>query len=340
MKIIIPMAGIGKRFFPLTSQRPKPLLRLAEKRLLDHVLDLFRVLEKEHRLEYVFIIGHLGKQIRDHMKQSHPEKKVTYVEQKELMGQSHAVYLAKDVIAGPVLLTYCDTLTVTDFSSLSAHANDGALWVHPVDDPRRHGVAVLGTNHKIEKLIEKPKTMEHKLALTGLCYFPEGKALVKAIETQLERNLSLNSEYYLADAINLLLESGAPIRAEEALQWLDAGTPEAILDTNSYLLRNARETRSDPGSNSSTIFIEPVFVHHSSRIHNSIIGPNVSIGANCTITHSLLQNTIVDDDCDIQQTSLVNSLVGKKCSIHGETNPQVISDHDKVDLVTRRKDSL
>ena len=339
MKIIIPMAGIGKRFFPLTNQRPKPLVRLAEKRLLDHVLDVFSVLEQDYALEYIFIIGYLGGQIREYMTAVHPEKNVTYIEQNELMGQSHAVYLAKDVISGPMLITYCDTITKTDFSSLVTHAEEGALWVHEVDDPRRHGVAVIDANNKIEKLVEKPKTMEHKLALTGLCYFPEGKALLRAIELQLERKVVLNNEYYLADAVNILLEEGAHIRVEKAWKWLDAGTPEAILNTNSYLLQQSRESYQNSKESSSNILIEPVYVHESSHIRNSILGPNVSIGANCVIERSILQETIVDDYTHINESTFINSLIGQDCSISSKSVPQVIPDQDRLELVTQRTDS-
>src|SRR5262245_51951447 len=105
LKIVIPMAGLGKRLLPLTQHRPKPLIRLTDRRLLDHVLDSLRELETKYTLEYVFIIGHLGEQIRAHMQEAHPDKTVTYYVQQELMGQSHAVQLAKDLLAGPVLLT-------------------------------------------------------------------------------------------------------------------------------------------------------------------------------------------------------------------------------------------
>jgi glucose-1-phosphate thymidylyltransferase len=329
MKIIIPMAGIGKRFFPLTNHRPKPLIRLAEKRLLDQVLDIFKILEKDHTLEYIFIIGYLGGQIQEHMKNVHPEKNVTFFEQKQLMGQSHAVYLAKEAIAGPMLLTYCDTITKTDFSFLASHAREGAVLVHQVDDPRRHGVAITDLDNRVRKLVEKPKTMEHQLALTGLCYFPEGKTLIKAIETQLERGTSLNNEYYLADAINILLEGGTQVRAEKALQWLDAGTPEAIIETNAFLLQD-REN-SHRGMHQQNIFLDPVYVHESSQIYNSIIGPNVSIGANCTIRHSIVKNTIVDDGSAITEVALANSLIGKDCSISGKSMQTVIADQGEVE---------
>ena len=229
MKIIIPMAGFGKRLLQLTQNKPKALVRLADKRLLDHVLDTFQVLEKTYTLEYIFIIGYLGEQIRKHMKEAHPDKNVTYYVQEQLMGQSHAVYLAKDAISGPMLLTYCDTINEIDFSFLSSESIDGAAAVQEVDDPRRHGVAIVDSDNFLTKLVEKPKTMEHRLALTGIYYFSEGKELVNAIGTQIRRGKSLNNEYYLADAINILLENGMRIRTEKVLRWLDAGTPKRLL---------------------------------------------------------------------------------------------------------------
>jgi len=241
MKIIIPMAGFGKRLGPLTRHKPKALVRLADKRLLDHVLSTFQELEKKYTLEYIFIIGYLGEQIREHMKTAHPEKQVSFFVQEELKGQSHAVLLAKDVIEGPVLLTYCDTLNKIDFSFLDTQDVDGMASVLDVEDPSRHGIAVAGPDNLIIKLVEKPKTLEHKSALTGFYYFSEGKELIRAIETQIQRDASLNNEYYLADAINIMLENGTRIKAQKALQWLDAGTPDDMLGTNALLLQQKND---------------------------------------------------------------------------------------------------
>ncbi len=175
LKIIIPMAGLGKRLLPLTQKRPKPLMRLTDQRLLDHVLNSLSGLEPRYTLEYIFIVGYLGEQIQDHMQDAHPDKKVTYYVQHELKGQSHAAQLAKASLAGPVLLTYCDTINIIDYSSVPLETMEGVAWVLAIEDPRRHGVALVGSDGLITKLIEKPSTMENRLALTGIYYFSEGK---------------------------------------------------------------------------------------------------------------------------------------------------------------------
>jgi len=85
-----------------------------------------------------------------------------------------------------------------------------AFFNHDFRHPRsrvivgRHGVAIVDSDNFITKLVEKPETMEHKSALTGIYYFSEGNDLVSAIGTQIRRGKSLNNEYYLADAVNIL----------------------------------------------------------------------------------------------------------------------------------------
>jgi len=249
--------------------------------------------------------------------------------QEQLIGQSHAVYLAKDSISGPVLLTYCDTINEIDFSFLPTETMDSVAAVHEVEDPRRHGIAVVGEDNLITKLVEKPKTMENRSALTGLYFFSEGKELLRAIETQIQRGTSLNNEYYLADAINILVENGMRIRTENALQWLDAGTPEALIETNASLLQRHFGSQNATSVEKSNVLVPPVFIHESSCIENSIIGPNVSIGENCSIRNSILKNSIVDDDSNINELVLINSLIGKGCSITGESKQLIATDHEE-----------
>jgi glucose-1-phosphate thymidylyltransferase len=333
MRIIIPMGGIGKRLAPLTSQRPKPLVRLADQRLLDHVLNTFQELEKTYTLEYLFIIGHLGEQIKGYMKDAHSQKKVTYYVQDQLLGQSHAVYLAKEAISGPILLTYGDTINEMDYSFLPLEMIDGVASVREVDDPSRHGVAVVGPDGLITKLIEKPKTREHRQALTGIYFLNDGKELVKAIETQMTRGTSFNNEYYLADAINILVEKGARIRTEKVLQWLDAGTPGAVLETNTYLLQHRSESRKKTINGQSNVLIPPVYIHESSRVENSTIGPNVAIGANCIIDRGIIKNAIVDDDSTLTEVTLENSLIGKGCSLSNTEMQSIVAEAGEIRAV-------
>jgi glucose-1-phosphate thymidylyltransferase len=332
LKVVIPMAGVGKRMGPLTRRRPKPLVRLTDRRLIDHVLHTFEELEETGSLEYIFIVGYLGEQIRSYMKEAHPHKHVTYVVQDKPMGQSHAVHLAGDAVSGPVLLTYCDTINRLNFSFLSSDNIDGIASVHDVDDPRRHGVAVVAQDRLITRLIEKPKTVEPRSALTGLYYFSEGQELLRAIEIQMQRGMSLNNEYYLADAVNILLEQGKRVRAENVLQWLDAGTPEAIIQANASLLQEQFVSAGMSTAMPSTTLLPPVHIHESSCVEDSVIGPNVSIGRNCSIRRSTIENTIIDDNAVVDGRMLSNSFVDQDCVVSSDAGQSTVTEHGGIKI--------
>src|SRR5512143_180009 len=100
MKVIIPLAGFGTRLRPHTYTKPKPLVNVAGKPVLGHILDKLAGLDIE---EIVFITGYLGEQIEQYVSQ-HYDFVAHYVEQKELKGQAHAIRLAKGFVDGPVLI--------------------------------------------------------------------------------------------------------------------------------------------------------------------------------------------------------------------------------------------
>jgi glucose-1-phosphate thymidylyltransferase len=206
---------------------------------------------------------------------------------------------------------------------------EGLASIDHIDDPRRHGIAIVGADSLVTNLVEKPKTMEHRSALTGVYFFSEGKELIKAIETQMRTGISLDNEYYLADAINILIRNGMRIRAEKVLRWLDAGTPEAVLNTNAYLLQRHPASYNE-ALQQSNILIQPVYIHECSRIENSIIGPNVTVGHNCSIRESILRNSIIDDNSNVAGATLINSLIGKGCSVTSNPTQSIVADLDEV----------
>jgi glucose-1-phosphate thymidylyltransferase len=188
-------------------------------------------------------------------------------------------------------------------------------------------VAVVSPDNMLTKLIEKPKTMQYKLALSGLHYFSEGKELINAIEFQIRKGTSSNQEFYLADAINILIDNGMQIRAERVSQWLDAGTPEDLIETNATLLHHYSESYAKGVVGEANILIHPVYIHESSYVADSIIGPNVAIGKSCSIHGSIIKNTIVDDDSNITEVKLANSLIGRGCSVSGHPIQSMMADN-------------
>ncbi len=315
LKIVIPMAGLGTRLRPLTWSIPKQLLNVAGKSVLDHVLDTFNSLPDPQNIELVSVVGYLGDQIETHIKQNYPHLTSHYVVQDDPRGQSHAVYLARQYLKGPMLVVFADTLIETDLSYLADDSIEAVAWVKPVPDPRRFGVAELGNNGYVKRLIEKPDAMENNLALVGFYYFREAEALISAIEEQMARNIQTQGEYFLADAINIMLANGLRMNTNAVDVWLDAGTPEALLETNRYLLDHGMDNSVEASRRQGIVVIPPVFIHPSAEVNDSVIGPFTSLGAECKVRSSIVRNTILGDAAEVTDVILEGSLVGRRAQI-------------------------
>jgi glucose-1-phosphate thymidylyltransferase len=318
LKIVIPMGGYGTRLRPHTWSKPKPLVYLAGKTVLDYVLDQMSTLNNLDQSEFVFIIGPQGEQIRSHMERFHPEKKVNYAIQNEMKGQSHAIYQARDYLQGPMLLVFSDTLTEVDLSVLEKEQSDGIIWVKQVPDPRRFGVVKTDAHGRVESLIEKPSDMSNNLAVVGFYYFKDASQLLSGIEEQMTKGITLKNEYFLADAINILLERGLNIRAEEVDVWLDAGTPGTLLETNRYLLEKRHDNSTNYKEHPGITVIPPVYIPESVHLENVVIGPNVSLGDGCVLKNVIIRDSIVGENSDITQIFLEKSLIGREVKVHGQ----------------------
>jgi glucose-1-phosphate thymidylyltransferase len=105
--------------------------------------------------------------------------------------------------------------------------------------------------------------MKNNLAVVGFYYFQEAERLLEAIDEQMQRGLQLKGEYFLADAINIMLEHGLRMKTYSVDTWLDAGTPEALLETNRYLLLNGHDNSLKAARRKGNVIVPPVFVHPS-----------------------------------------------------------------------------
>ena len=326
LKIFIPMAGWGTRMRPHTWSKPKPLVSVAGKTSLEHLMDMFETVPDPANVEFVFIVGpYLGEmQVPQFMRENYPEVKAHFVVQHEMKGQSHALWLAREFMHGPMIVCFSDTLLETDFSFLGREQADVVAWVMPMPDPRRFGVAELDEQGWVTRFIEKPENMDNNLVVVGCYYFKSAEDLLAAIEEQIERQLTFKGEFFLTHTISLMIEKGTKVRTQTSVNWLDTGTIDATLDTNKLLLEKGKANKTQNESFDGVEIIAPSFVHPSAQIKNSVIGPYSSIGANCMVVNSKIEESILEADCEIQDAVLSRSLVGMQAKVRGSGDGHVI----------------
>ncbi len=329
MKIVIPTAGLGTRLRPHTWSKPKPLVSVAGKPVLGHVLDMFSTIPSID--ETVFIIGYLGEQIEEYVGQAYPDLPTRFVVQEEMLGQSHAIWLAREGLEGPMLMAFVDTLIEADLSGLADEEAGAVAWVKEVEDPRRFGVADVGEDGWVTRLVEKPQDMSNNLAVVGFYYFKRAEDLIAAIERQMEAGEKLGGEYYLADAINIMLGEGLRMRVEPVKVWQDCGKPEPLLDTNRYLLEHGRDnTQAVEAVNS--VIVPPVYIDPSAQVRHSVVGPHVSLGADCVVERSILRDCIVEAGAHLHQVQLERSVVGREVRLTDQARRLNVGDSSEIEL--------
>lgn len=323
LKIIIPMAGYGTRLRPHTWSKPKPLVSLAGKTVLDHVLDIFGTVENPDEVELIFIVGYLGEQVEAFMSEHYPDVKAHYLVQDEMRGQSHAIALAREHLSGPTMVAFVDTIIDADLSTLPSEEADAVIWVKEVEDPRRFGVVDVGDDGMVQGIIEKPDSMENNLAVVGFYYFKRGEDLLAAIDKQMSSDVQTKGEFYIADAIGLMLGDGLKLRPETVGVWLDAGVPATVLESNRYLLEHGRDDTAEAALRMDAEIHPPVYIHPSAHVEGAVLGPHVSIGANCRVENSTIKDSVLEPGAHVSVSHLEDSLIGaraKVIGVHGSVN--------------------
>lgn len=309
MDVILPVAGLGTRLRPQTWTKPKPLVSVAGQPMLGHVLD--RVLKAQPD-QIVFITGFLGDQIESWARENLTVP-VAFIEQPEMRGQTDAIIRARDIVKDDALILFPDMLFEADFAALQNIDADVVMYTKEVDDPSALGVAVV-EDGRIVRLVEKPQELISNLAVIGIYYVRDMSRLYAAIEEQMRQGLSLKNEYFIADAIQLMIDDGAKVVPMPVTAWEDCGSAENLLSTNRFLLDTKPVTRT---IRDGSVIVAPSFVASNATIESSVIGPHASIGAGATIRHSLVRDSIIEDGATVHDALLDGSIVGRRARVSG-----------------------
>lgn len=323
MDVIVPVAGLGTRLRPQTWSKPKPLVSVAGKPMLEHVLD--RIMPYAPR-KLVFITGYLGDQIEAWARKAHPDVELAFVEQPEMLGQTDAIIRTRGICNDDALVLFPDALFEADFSGLDELAAAAVIFTKDVADPSALGVTLV-ENGFVTKLIEKPAAFVSSQATVGLYYFKRIDDLYDAIDEQIRRELRTKGEFFIADAMQLMIDSGKKFVTRNIDIWEDCGNAEALLQTNRYLLTSDPPS---PAQRAASVIIPPSFVSRSAEVEKAVIGPYASIGAGARVKDCVIRDAIVEDEAKIEGVILEHSIVGRGAEVVGQPSRLNVADTSKV----------
>lgn len=329
MKAIIPVAGAGTKLRPHTYTQPKALIPIAGKTILSFIVDQLR---DAGITEFVFIVGYLGEKIQDYVKQKYPDLTTHFVYQNERHGTGHAIELTRNIVDGDeVFVVLGDTICEYDIKEV-LDCPHSMLGVKKVDDPRNFGVASINEEGFIDQVVEKPAIPKSNMALVGLYKIKETQFLFECLHHLFMQNIQTKGEYNLTDALDCMIKRGAQFKSFKVKSWFDCGKKESLLESNATLLKKFGGNIADAHTFKDTIIIPPVSIADGCDICNSIIGPHVAIGANTTIRHSIVRDSIIGSYTNLDEVVLDNSLIGSDASVKGLSRSLNIGDNTEIDF--------
>jgi glucose-1-phosphate thymidylyltransferase len=312
MKIIIPMAGMGKRMRPHTLVTPKPLIELAGKPIVHHIVEELARTAKEPIEEIGFVVGRFGEKA-EKMLIEIAEKvgaKGSIFYQDEPLGTAHAVLCAKPLLSDKVIVAFADTIFKAEFKI--DMEGDSTIFVQEVEDPRAFGVVKLNDRNEITDFVEKPQHFVSNLAIIGIYYFKDGDNLKKEINYLIDNDIKEKGEYQLTNALENMKQKGLVFKPGKVDEWLDCGNKDATVYTHGRVLDLYPEKRGTHASaiiQNSTI-IEPCYIGENAKIINSVVGPGVSIGKESHIENCVVKSSIIQQSTTIKNVVVHNSMVG------------------------------
>jgi bifunctional UDP-N-acetylglucosamine pyrophosphorylase/glucosamine-1-phosphate N-acetyltransferase len=332
-------AGEGKRLRPLTLTRPKCMLPVGNKPLLEHLL---LNLKKCGITDVILVVGYKKKHVTDYFGSGAPLGiKIEYADQGELSGTASALNTVKDLIDDELFLVVYGDVLIDDkaLNALLKNADEEKAIVAsvPVDNPKKYGILKLKDN-KVVRIIEKPrgKKIKENLANAGAYILPLD--IFKKIEAIRK---SPRGEFELTDGINALIKGGRDVITVQISpkKWIDIGYPWDLLKANELFLNEAKLNIDGYVENRATIHGN-VGLHKESKILSGArvegptlidsgctIGPNcyirpyTSIGRNVKIGNCCeIKNCIIMDNTKIAHLSYVaDSIIGQSCNFGAGT---------------------
>ena len=356
MKALILAGGAGTRLRPITHTSAKQLVPVANKPILFYGLEQ---MAEAGIVEIGIVVGDTAEEIRDAVGDGSTwGLKVTYIPQEAPLGLAHCVLIAQDFLGADDFVMYLgDNLLrqgvkgfVERFETDGRSHSVAQILLARVPDPQRFGVAEIGPNGEVLRLVEKPADPPSDLALVGVYLFgPTIHEAVRAIRP------SGRGELEITDAIQWLLDNGHRVHHQVVDGWwIDTGKLDALLEGNRLILEtlNQRVEGSvdrDSRIEGRVVICEgaevvgstirgPAIIGAGTRVENSFVGPFTSIAERCQVLRSEIEHSVVLGDSRIVDIPRVeDSLIGKEAVVtrsarRPRANRFMLGDHSQVDL--------
>lgn len=318
MKAVILAAGEGTRLRPFTETMPKVMIPVANKPILEHVINaVFR----SGIEEVVLVVGYKKETIMDYFRE---KENITYVVQDKQLGTAHALLQAKNHVDESFIVLAGDNIIDHEsITKLTRSEPEVSMLIkkHPL--PSKYGVVFLKGN-RVKRVVEKPSNETSRFISTGIYRFPP------SVFDEVEK-LASQGIYDLTSVLQALLHQGEEIEVMVAGRWMDVVYPWDIIDVNEEMIRNISSSISGFIEKNVTIkgnvsIGKDTTVYAGSYIHGPVvigegceIGPNVcifpsTVVGNNVVVHpfSEVKNSVIMDEADVGSNAFVsNSVVGK-----------------------------
>jgi glucose-1-phosphate thymidylyltransferase len=128
----------------------------------------------------------------------------------------------------------------------------------------------------------------------------------------------------------MMLKQGLKMRTVVVDEWLDAGLPDAVLETNRRLLDKGRENSAEAGKRKGVTIKPPVHIHASATVENSTLGPYVMVGRDCVVRNSAIENSILESSATVEASSLHDSILGERSQVRGVKGRVNVGDDSQI----------
>jgi bifunctional UDP-N-acetylglucosamine pyrophosphorylase/glucosamine-1-phosphate N-acetyltransferase len=354
MKCVILAAGEGKRMHPITFTRPKVMLPIANKPILEW--NLINAINAGLK-DFIFVVSYKSEMVRDYFGRGEKwNVKINYVNQGHALGTAHAIGIVEKFVDKFIVLCGDTIFGKDDIKKICKKENNMGLV--EVENAKSYGIVEI-KNKKIVKIYEKMESPFTNIINAGIYHF--NKEIFDFIK---KTEKSPRGEYEITDSINMMIKK-TDVGSVFLNQWRDVIYPWHLLDANEEILKKLRKKIEGKVEKNTTIkdtiivgknsiimngtYIEgPVVIGENCKIGpNCYIRPYTSIGNGCHIGNACeIKNSIVLDDSKIPHQSYVgDSVIGQYCNLGAGTkianlrldkrNISVILDGVKID--TERK---